>query len=73
MELEPGWRPDPYGRFAERYWDGEAWTPRVCTGDAEQIDPLGVTTSIPFAIPSSAMVAKVAKHRWWRRLAFWRR
>jgi hypothetical protein len=70
MELEAGWRPDPYGRFAERWWDGTEWTPRVRTGEVEQVDPLGVSLTVPFAIPQSA---RVVRRRWWQRLAFWRR
>ena len=52
--LPQGWYPDPFGRYAQRYWDGDQWTARVSTDDVEQVDPLGVTTSIPFAIPSTA-------------------
>ena len=30
---EPGWRPDPSGRYEWRYWDG-GWTNRVANSDA---------------------------------------
>ncbi len=39
----PGWLPDPAGRFEERYWSGERWTPRVRVGRAEAIDRKGVS------------------------------
>ena len=28
-ESSAGWHPDPWGRFAQRYWDGAAWTEHV--------------------------------------------
>lgn len=34
----PGWRPDPQGRFEQRFHDGTAWTPRVRVGGAVAID-----------------------------------
>jgi hypothetical protein len=37
--LEQGWYPDPAGRFAGRFWNGEAWTFHVFTGSAEHRDP----------------------------------
>lgn len=58
MTQAAGWYPDPYGRFQERHWDGTSWTARVRTGTDETVDPLGVTTSIPFAIPASALPPK---------------
>lgn len=33
-----GWRPDPQGRFEQRFHDGTGWTPRVRVGDAVAID-----------------------------------
>ncbi len=38
-----GWLPDPTGRFEERYWSGNRWTPRVRVGRAEAIDSKGVS------------------------------
>ncbi|MFN2557272.1 MAG: DUF2510 domain-containing protein [Nitriliruptorales bacterium] len=38
-----GWLPDPTGRFEERYWSGDRWTPRVRVGRAEAIDRKGVS------------------------------
>jgi hypothetical protein len=29
--LVQGWQPDPFGRFASRWWDGETWTASVLT------------------------------------------
>lgn len=34
----PGWRPDPRGRFDQRFHDGSGWTPRVRVGGAVAID-----------------------------------
>lgn len=49
------WRSDPYGRFQLRWWDGERWTEHVATGGRQQVDPLGDSTVIPFAIPKTAI------------------
>lgn len=54
MTQPAGWFNDPYGRFQQRYWDGTAWTEHVSTQGTQSIDPLGVTTVIPIAIPASA-------------------
>jgi hypothetical protein len=50
----PGWRPDPYGRAGERYFDGSRWTDRISTRGQETVDPLGNTATIAFSIPPSA-------------------
>jgi hypothetical protein len=31
-----GWRDDPTGRFAQRYWDGDKWSEHVTAEDGEQ-------------------------------------
>lgn len=36
--MDGGWRPDPTGRFDERFFDGRRWTERVRTGDAVAVD-----------------------------------
>ena len=47
----PRWVPDPAGRFAQRYWDGGAWTGFVAgeDGGAATLDPVGppITLSGP--------------------------
>ncbi len=35
----PGWQPDPTERFAQRYWNGTAWTEQVSDGRNPSIDP----------------------------------
>jgi hypothetical protein len=30
-DLEPGWKPDPFGRHTDRHWDGKLWTQYVRT------------------------------------------
>lgn len=59
MSAPAGWHPDPYGRFAKRYWDGQQWTEHVVTGDErQQVDPMGTSTAIPFATPESAQTTR---------------
>ena len=56
---EPGWRPDPSGRYEWRYWDG-GWTNRVansrrrdgCSRDRARPPP--PATPAPPATPSPA-------------------
>jgi hypothetical protein len=42
--VAPGWRPDPAGRHAQRYWDGDQWTEFVAPvgGGAPASDPIPV-------------------------------
>ncbi len=37
-----GWNADPFGRFDNRWWDGQKWTERVRTGNQAGIDPPGI-------------------------------
>ncbi|MDQ1432174.1 MAG: hypothetical protein QOF40_2776 [Actinomycetota bacterium] len=48
---EPGWRPDPSGRFEWRYWDG-GWTNRVANSAAATAPP-----ALPAAIPAALEAA----------------
>jgi uncharacterized membrane protein YeaQ/YmgE (transglycosylase-associated protein family) len=34
------WAPDPLGRFAQRYWNGDAWTDHVAEGEQQAVDPI---------------------------------
>jgi hypothetical protein len=36
---QPGWLPDPAGRFESRYWDGTKWTQAVMRGGEVDTDP----------------------------------
>ncbi len=55
MSVPAGWSPDPYGRYAQRYWDGAKWTAHVVDGEGTQlVDPLGTSMVVPFATPASA-------------------
>ena len=55
MAAPAGWHPDPYGRFAKRYWNGERWTEHVVDGAShQQVDPMGTSTVIPFVLPETA-------------------
>jgi Protein of unknown function (DUF2510) len=68
MSQPAGWLPDPYGRFAQRYWDGAAFTNRVLTDGKEQVDQLGTTVSVPFATPASALSRPYGLRGVWHRL-----
>lgn len=35
---QPGWYPDPYGRFEFRYFNGERWTSDVATNGERHVD-----------------------------------
>lgn len=40
------WHPDPLGRYAQRWWDGQAWTDQVIdAGGVTSTDPLGIAES----------------------------
>ena len=55
MSAESAWKPDPYGRYAMRYFDGAAWTEHVVDGGGTQlVDPMGRSTVIPFVLPKTA-------------------
>jgi hypothetical protein len=58
--LEPGWRPDPSGRFEWRYWEG-GWTNRVANSSptgARPQPPAGPTGAPPLpASPAGAAPA----------------
>jgi hypothetical protein len=55
MSADAGWKSDPYGRYAMRYFDGGEWTEHVVDGGGTQlVDPMGRSTVIPFVLPSSA-------------------
>jgi hypothetical protein len=44
----PQWAPDPMGRYAQRFWDGDAWTDFVATAEG------GEPTTDPLVQPGSA-------------------
>lgn len=53
MSNQPGWFPDPYGRYQQRYHDGTKWTDQVANGTDQLVDPMGTTLAIPFALPTT--------------------
>ncbi len=61
--VEPGWRPDPSGRFEWRYWDG-GWTNRVANStpapDPECGPEVVAPTAAPPASPEASINAPVA-------------
>src|SRR6478752_7462353 len=52
---EPGWLPDPSGRYEWRYWDG-GWTNRVANSTPAGAEPSAATPAPPPA-PAPAAVA----------------
>ena len=60
-EKKEGWFNDPYGRFQQRFFNGKAWTEHVATGGKQQVDPLGASSVIPIAIPSTAFATSGGK------------
>lgn len=46
VALEKGWRPDPHGRFAFRWWDGSTWTAYVTNGGDAQWDAAPLTDAV---------------------------
>ncbi len=54
---DPGWRPDPYGRADDRYFDGTRFTDRIQSDGVESLDPLGATATIPFTNPTGISTA----------------
>lgn len=61
MTMNPGWHPDPTGRFDIRYWDGTLWTEHVGRAGVQTVDPLppaipAVTASAPAASSAPARV-----------------
>ena len=58
-ETTPGsWQPDPYGRFAQRYWDGANWTANVSDASGAQYsDPPVPSAGAPYASPRSTASA----------------
>ena len=54
----PGWKRDPSGRFAGRYWDGADWTEHVVSADrTRSLDPMsGGPPTIPPPQPSAPAV-----------------
>lgn len=55
------WRPDPYARAKERYYDGSQWTAKIRSDGHESVDPLGATATIPFTNPTGITPTLQAK------------
>ncbi len=58
-DTAPGsWQPDPFGRFAQRYFDGAAWTANVIDGAGQQ------STDPPVSwVPSAAATSSASSKR----------
>lgn len=53
QERQVGWYVDPFGRHAQRWWDGRGWSERIRTDTGGQgIDPPGIDVA-PVAVTES--------------------
>lgn len=53
--MDAGWYNDPYGRFAQRYHDGEDWSEHVSYGDGRSfVDPSGTDPHVAGGAPTGA-------------------
>jgi uncharacterized RDD family membrane protein YckC len=51
--MDAGWYNDPFGRFAQRYHDGDDWTSHVSHGDGRSFaDPSGTDPHVAGTAPS---------------------
>ncbi|MCU1502130.1 MAG: hypothetical protein JWM12_1484 [Ilumatobacteraceae bacterium] len=55
MAQAPGWFADPYGRFQQRYHDGQSWTAHVADDGVRRVDPMGASPVVPFAQPQHTL------------------
>ncbi len=51
---QPGWHPDPTGRFEFRYFNGERWTADVSLHGQRYVDPAGVAPPAATGFPAGA-------------------
>lgn len=67
---EAGWKPDPTGRHAVRYFDGESWSAHVSdlgvqtTDPFEAADDVSATASVETVLPSEHPAAAPSRRRW---------
>lgn len=45
MANEPGWYPDPFGRYEQRFHDGRRWTEHVAVGGQQSVDEMDTNSS----------------------------
>lgn len=57
----PGWYPDPYRRFEQRYWDGTTWT-RYASRGGQQFDDVPTAASTPTLTATPAPLAAPATY-----------
>lgn len=62
VELPGAWRPDPTGRFHERWWTGKAWTDDVLRNGRRYRDPLHPAVGAVPVVP--AQTARQRKGFW---------
>ena len=56
-----GWRPDPFGRFEVRYWNGSEWTDHVSRAGVTTRDPAGYRQPSPPGPPGFAGPPRAAQ------------
>lgn len=54
-----GWHADPFGRHAQRWWDGNDWTERVQSRRGQGIDPPGIVPA-PVSVIDSSPAAPIS-------------
>jgi hypothetical protein len=74
----PGWKRDPSGRFAGRYWDGSAWTEHVVAQNrVRSTDPVPAEAEVPPTAPAPAAAPqprpRAAPPGWRRAWPLWAR
>lgn len=57
-DRQVGWYADPFGRFQQRWYDGEAWSEKTRTENVGGIDPPGIDVA-PVAIPEPEPAAPI--------------
>lgn len=57
-QTQQGWHADPYGRHAQRWWNGKAWSEKVRTNTFRGIDPPGIVRA-PVTVTEEAPAAPI--------------
>jgi hypothetical protein len=53
-DVTKGWKPDPTGRHAYRWWDGERWTDNVGANGVNTVDPYTAAPPATVTVPPTA-------------------
>lgn len=61
----PGWYPDPYRRYDQRYWDGASWTQHASRAGQQIVDAPTAVVQPAVAATPGAIVAPASKEVRW--------